>query len=380
MDYVGSYDQTETTSPTSTRVHFNVNNPCHDWLGTAPGSGCTPLGTPPVPASTWPVPKADLAGQKNACGASGLPTTPTQVDGEFKMFAPAAANIELTGASYVSENVPGGGPSGGHTCSTTMSVSFRDSHPPTNQGWHAVLAFGGRIASALDWGPGNAAGSISGSSYHMRIVRMDGVGQGSQDLSLSTTALAPFPSPIRTQVSHSGITTGGTLTDTATLTGVPASGAAGGPPTGTVQFQLCSDTTTGCPQSRGENIGSPVELTPGTTPNTSTATSVPFGSNLPVGNYCVGLLFTNDDNNSFYSSTYAGEGEGECFSVTSEPVPDLEAGYADGYRFSQDHPTPWEFSPSEIFKGCEYFSPGRCPTGPGGEIFDAGAVRLVNNT
>jgi len=80
--------------------------------------------------------------------------------------------------------------------------------------------------------------------------------------------------------------------------------------TGTVQFQLCSNTTTGCPQGTGTNIGSPVTLVNGS------ATSPVFGANLAPGNYCVGLVYVNDGL-SFYSSAYAGGVVGECFTVTT---------------------------------------------------------------
>src|SRR5215472_12444039 len=110
------------------------------------------------------------------------------------------------------------------------------------------------------------------------------------------------PPTVATQVSKTSISVGGSLTDTATLTG------SAGTVTGTVQFQLCTNTTTGCPQATGTNIGSPVTLVNGS------ATSASFGSNLAPGNYCVGLVYVNDGN-SFYSKTYSGSATNECFTV-----------------------------------------------------------------
>jgi hypothetical protein len=49
------------------------------------------------------------------------------------------------------------------------------------------------------------------------------------------------------------------------------------------------------------------------------ATSPSFGSNLAPGNYCVGLIYTNDGN-SFYSSTYSGSATNECFTVNPATV------------------------------------------------------------
>ena len=56
-----------------------------------------------------------------------------------------------------------------------------------------VIAWGGHIAAAGDWGPGNSAGGISGSPYHSRLISFDGSG-GNQDRSLSASAVqAPSP-------------------------------------------------------------------------------------------------------------------------------------------------------------------------------------------
>src|SRR5215472_12658635 len=110
------------------------------------------------------------------------------------------------------------------------------------------------------------------------------------------------PPNVVTKVSKTSIGVGGSLTDTATLTG------SAGTVTGTVQFQLCSNTTTGCPQGTGTNIGSPVTLVNGS------AASPSFGSGLAPGNYCVGLVYVNDGA-SFYSNTYSGSATNECFTV-----------------------------------------------------------------
>jgi hypothetical protein len=53
-----------------------------------------------------------------------------------------------------------------------------------------VMAWGGHIARALDWGDGNSASGISGSPYHTRLISLDGSG-GNQDRSLSAAAVEP---------------------------------------------------------------------------------------------------------------------------------------------------------------------------------------------
>ncbi len=57
-----------------------------------------------------------------------------------------------------------------------------------------VLAWGGHIATRVDWGFGNSAASISGSPYHTRLIALDGSG-GNQDRSLSSNAVI-FPATI----------------------------------------------------------------------------------------------------------------------------------------------------------------------------------------
>ncbi len=187
IDYIGSYDATETTSPTATTFHRNDSNPCFDVLGTGVGSGCTSPGTPPTPASTLTVPPANLLGETTCAGASGSGTTPTQVGGDFKIFAPTASTATLTAASYPAllENVV----SGKGQCSTSMTVTFSLSGAAPAAGWTVVLAWGGHIASQQDWGTGNSATSISGSPYHMILDSIDTTGIGSQDRALAASAI-----------------------------------------------------------------------------------------------------------------------------------------------------------------------------------------------
>jgi hypothetical protein len=293
-DYLGSYDATETTGPAAGE-NANNNNPCADVSGT----GCTAPGTAPTPVSKLLIPKADLAGDKTCAGASGLSTTPTQPDGYFDLFTQSAASASLTGASYASQHVV----TSSGTCTTTMSITINIATPGT---WNLVLTFGGHIASALDWGVGNSASGISGSPYHVVVVSFDGSSTGAKSMQMKTSAVASLPN-VNTSVSNTTISAGGSLTDTATLSG------SAGTVTGSVQFTLCSNTITGCPQSPGGTpIGSPVTLVNGS------ATSPSFGSNLAPGNYCIGLVYTNDGA-SFYSNTYSGSPSGtpngECFKV-----------------------------------------------------------------
>ena len=66
--------------------------------------------------------------------------------------------------------------------STRVTINF------TATSSTVVMAWGGHIARALDWGAGNSAGGISGSPYHTRLISLDGSG-GNQDRSLSAAAV-----------------------------------------------------------------------------------------------------------------------------------------------------------------------------------------------
>jgi len=71
--------------------------------------------------------------------------------------------------------------------STRITINFTAANPTV------VLAWGGHIARAVDWGAGNSASGISGSPYHTRLIAIDGSG-GNQDQSLSAAAVqAPNP-------------------------------------------------------------------------------------------------------------------------------------------------------------------------------------------
>ena len=83
-----------------------------------------------------------------------------------------------------------------------------------------VLAWGGHAGSELDWGPNDFVGSSTGSSYHMRLIDVDGSG-GNQDRSIQVGAIFPVPTNKSTTASASVINVGGSVTDTARFTGSP---------------------------------------------------------------------------------------------------------------------------------------------------------------
>ena len=140
IDYLGTYNATETDS-----------NPCSGVLPACAGpttTGAIPLDTVTIPA------------------------TITQKPGVFTLFG---GTIDQASIMYV-------------TCPTQVTIRRCISITFTPSVENPVLAWGGHIAWRGDWGAGNSAGGINGSSYHMRLISLDGQG-GNQDLSLSASSV-----------------------------------------------------------------------------------------------------------------------------------------------------------------------------------------------
>jgi len=210
-DYLTSYNATETTAdPTS---------------GITVGSG-----------SSFPIP-VDPSIVFAAAGA-------TQESGSVSIW-----NGTITGITYGGDSTSG---------TQTALVTF------TANDTSVLLAWGGHVASQLDWGVGHSASAISGSPYHMRLLQIADnstnpptVTQfGNQDRSLKADAIPPVPT-LTTAASSSTFALGGTVTDTATLTGT------NGAVTGTIQFQTCGPdlaTNPTCVPSNSTNFGDPVTI------------------------------------------------------------------------------------------------------------------------
>ena len=144
----------------------------------------------------------------------GIPLDPnvsgagvTQIGGQFfdlwgGTFTAAGSTVPNTGnlcgpaSCTVTSNPSGYSLSGTYEGSsqTSVEVYFAATSPT------AVLAWGGHIASRLDWGSGNSAVDLSGSPYHMRLTALrcsdfTNCSTGNMDLSLSTTAVV-YPGQI----------------------------------------------------------------------------------------------------------------------------------------------------------------------------------------
>ncbi len=117
------------------------------------------------------------------------------------------------------------------------------------------------------------------------------------------------------------IVLGGSVTDTATVSGNSADGA----PTGTVTFTECATGSAPALCPNGSPVGSaPVALTPGTG-LISTATSVSF-TPTAVGTYCFAATYTPGAGSNYgvstdnVGNTANTPDDNECFSVTAPPT------------------------------------------------------------
>ena len=230
-DYLTSYNRTETTA--------------------APCSGISPC----AGGSSFPIPADPALVFANASS--------TQVAGSISIW-----NGTITGIAYGASDPAG---------KRTVIVTFTAANSTV------LLAWGGHIASQIDWGAGNSAGAISGSPYHMRLIDLDNDGLGNMDRSLAAAAVAPVPATFATQASSATIALGQPVTDLATLAGP------NGTVSGSVAFFVCGPSLVSNPAcaSGGTAVGSPVILAGGS------ATSPAFTPTLP-GKYCFRAQYTPD--------------------------------------------------------------------------------------
>ncbi len=132
--------------------------------------------------------------------------------------------------------------------------------------------------------------------------------------------VTPAPSQTTTQQSASSsgegtLIVGGSITDTATVTGNTTAGLPGG----TVTFTECGPTTSPAVCAAGTPVGSPVTLSG--TGHTSTATSASF-TPTAVGTYCFAAVYTPNTGSNYQGSSHNTTGTvdlNECVSVGAAP-------------------------------------------------------------
>jgi hypothetical protein len=257
-DYLTSFDRTETTA-----------NACAGFLGFTAAT-CT------AGHST-----ITIGADPNLAGCAGF--VGPQVAGVIDVYG-------ASGTSLVYFNTPSSCQGASNNGSAHINFS-------TTSGQNSViLAWGGHVASQIDWGLGNSASAISGSPYHMAVSLLDGASTGSQDRSIKAAAILPVPTIATSADGASGgsvptVSSGTSFTDTVTLTGDSTHGAV----TGTVSFFMCfnASAATAC-TSGGTAAGAGIVLTThATTPPTSTATSSSV-SPTATGYYCFRVVYTPD--------------------------------------------------------------------------------------
>jgi len=169
-----------------------------------------------------------------------------------------------------------------------------------------LLAWGGHIASQIDWGAGNSASAISGAPYHMRLLTLDTTQIGNQDRSLKAAGILPIPPVFTTRASSSGIILGHSVTDTASLSGNR------GAVTGTVTFFVCGPAASNpdC-TSGGKKLGGPVTIAAGQ------ALSDAF-TPTALGHYCFRAEYKPDASSPYSPSNHT-DLTLECFNVATHP-------------------------------------------------------------
>jgi uncharacterized repeat protein (TIGR01451 family) len=262
-DYLTSYNATETNA-----------DPVHDISGTTAGN-CFPI---PIDLTI----------------AFANPGS-TQEPGCIQIY-----NGTITSVVYGTADATG---------QRSVIVNFTATDPTV------VIAWGGHIASQIDWGAGNSASAISGSPYHMRLLTLDDTQLGNQDRSLKASGILPIPAVFTTQASLGQTTLGGLpVTDTATLSGP------NGPVTGTVKFFVCGPAASNpdC-TSGGVQVGAgPVTISGGQ------ATSASFAPPA-VGHYCFRAEYTPDQFAPYSPSNHT-DTTLECFSVNASTALNTNAG------------------------------------------------------
>ncbi|MCX2746132.1 hypothetical protein OO013_19795, partial [Mangrovivirga sp. M17] len=109
--------------------------------------------------------------------------------------AAGAANMAMWNGDITNISYPNQANLNGPTSEQQITITFTVGNDPSQV---VVLAFGGHIASRLDWGYDDdgkpkSAGGISGSPYHMRLKDWNLNNLGNQDRSLKAAAVVPPP-------------------------------------------------------------------------------------------------------------------------------------------------------------------------------------------
>jgi uncharacterized repeat protein (TIGR01451 family) len=288
LDYMTSYNRTETNADACDGVLLAADCVEGDPVE-APRDPTLPLADPPVDQ------------------IEGL-------DADIRIW-----NGDLIEAYYIDpdtgERVPPAtleGPEG-----DTITRHVRIVFEAATAGETVVIAWGGHIASELDWIENGGASAIEGSPYHTYMVDSSFNNPGAQDAQLSASAIAPRPAmttvvqkldgtPISTATTVGTIYLGESVKDVASFTQV-----GNYPVAGTVNFFVCQTTAPAECLTGGTAAGS-VAFT------TNTATS-PNYQPPAVGTYCFRGEYV-PATLSPYSATEHTNRNTECVNVVQRPT------------------------------------------------------------
>jgi hypothetical protein len=238
LDYLASFDYTETTSATASANHANKNDPCGDRFTCNPAApnATAAITVPPSNYSTYPT----------SCANGTFTGTPLQ-DQFVKAWSPQGVGI-----SNMSVAFPALGTSG--DCEQKFTVQFTVAAGTSTVvlAWGAHIAANGPIGAGGYWTAPNAV--PTGSPYHMHAgFSMESPSGtfytvGSQDLQLASSAIVQTASGTVTTIHKANgdivpVTTsvpvGTTVYDSAAVTPSTAAG------TVTFTFYTSGDCTTG---------------------------------------------------------------------------------------------------------------------------------------
>src|SRR3989454_104538 len=163
-----------------------------------------------------------------------------------------------------------------------------------------------RTESSAD--PCTGVSGCSGSPYHMSLDSCSGpsFSCGAQDRSMKSSVIAQVPANFDTTASPATVFLGGTVTDTATLSG------SNGAVTGTVAFFVCGPDLAGNPDCSSGGV--PV----GSTKNLNVSGSATSDAFTPpgVGHYCFRAEYTPDQFAAYAAGSHTNTTT-ECFNVIS---------------------------------------------------------------
>jgi len=293
------------------------------------------------PDDTFPIPEP-------SSGASGQPGMSfNALDPGEKDMSCWNCTFPMDALFYVSE---GDLSSGNDQLETVMAIEF------TADASTVLLAWGGHIASELDWGMGNSAGDISGSPYHTRLVTLIVAGEeksiGNQDLSLSADAVM-VPDPCEGNTCNDGDVCNGEETCD------PETGeCVAGTPLSCDDGDFCNGTET-CDPTNGCQEGTPPQCNDGDVCNGEETCSSRLGciAGTPLvcsdGNVCNGEE-TCDPKSGCQDGTPLVCNDGDV--CNGEETCDAEAGCQDG--------TPLVCNDGNVCNGEETCDPeGGCQDG-----------------